>query len=341
MRESYISLGVSDKPVVNIVLRRKQEGPVKRICQSIFNWIDDIFPFSLVRNAIPEEMKHLDHFLSFAEIPRYVSRGYMTDSPCPKIVNLYHLDKRRKHVSYSKYFDACNYICVQSNEWRDHLIEVEEVDPSKIRVIYTGVVSATVNFDETPKIKPFIPLSDVRRKNLRKEFSIPEDVFVVGHLGRDQELRKDCSTLYKALDVMGKKVFPIFFEDSGYNAGAKKLGNEGFSRFRDIYNLMDLYVVSSIIEGGPLGFIEATACGVPVISTRVGMALDLNSRDLFFDFGSVKQLVDRITYVIDNKKTVKENTVQLRSSLSWLDWEWSAKQYYKMYRDSLMSFGFI
>ena len=35
---------------------------------------------------------------------------------------------------------------------------------------------------------------------------------------------------------------------------------------------MDLYLITSREEGGPKGLIESMAAGVPVVSTRVGMA---------------------------------------------------------------------
>ena len=38
---------------------------------------------------------------------------------------------------------------------------------------------------------------------------------------------------------------------------------------------MDFYVVTSREEGGPMALMESMACGVPVVSTMVGMASDL------------------------------------------------------------------
>lgn len=37
-----------------------------------------------------------------------------------------------------------------------------------------------------------------------------------------------------------------------------------------LYDHIDMLVCTSVVEGGPLGILEAAACGVPVISTRVG-----------------------------------------------------------------------
>ena len=46
-----------------------------------------------------------------------------------------------------------------------------------------------------------------------------------------------------------------------------------------LYNLLDVYLVTSRSEGGPRGILEAVAAGCPVLSTRVGLADDvLNPR---------------------------------------------------------------
>ncbi len=42
-----------------------------------------------------------------------------------------------------------------------------------------------------------------------------------------------------------------------------------------LYHALDLYLVTSREEGGPMGLMESMASGVPVVSTAVGMAPDL------------------------------------------------------------------
>lgn len=47
------------------------------------------------------------------------------------------------------------------------------------------------------------------------------------------------------------------------------------SRLPAMYSLLDVYLVTSAIEGGPLTVLEALACGTPVVSTRVGFVPDV------------------------------------------------------------------
>ena len=42
-----------------------------------------------------------------------------------------------------------------------------------------------------------------------------------------------------------------------------------------LYQALDIYLITSREEGGPMGLIESMSCGVPVVTTKVGMAEDL------------------------------------------------------------------
>ena len=39
-----------------------------------------------------------------------------------------------------------------------------------------------------------------------------------------------------------------------------------------LYHALDIYLITSREEGGPMGLLESIACGTPVASTNVGMA---------------------------------------------------------------------
>lgn len=69
----------------------------------------------------------------------------------------------------------------------------------------------------------------------------------------------------------------------GYLVSALKKADIKFKHFEvgnylDVpfyYHALDLYLITSREEGGPKGLIEALASGVPVVSTPVGMCVDL------------------------------------------------------------------
>ena len=42
-----------------------------------------------------------------------------------------------------------------------------------------------------------------------------------------------------------------------------------------LYQALDLYLITSREEGGPMGLMESMSCGIPVVTTNVGMAADV------------------------------------------------------------------
>ena len=51
----------------------------------------------------------------------------------------------------------------------------------------------------------------------------------------------------------------------------------------ELYNLLDLYIVTSRIEGGPQAIIECGLSKTPIISTDVGVASEILSVNSIFD----------------------------------------------------------
>jgi glycosyltransferase involved in cell wall biosynthesis len=63
-----------------------------------------------------------------------------------------------------------------------------------------------------------------------------------------------------------------------------------------LYHPLDLYLVTSREEGGPMALMESMSSHVPVVSTRVGMAPDLiedGVNGALVDVGDVEAIVDR------------------------------------------------
>lgn len=59
-----------------------------------------------------------------------------------------------------------------------------------------------------------------------------------------------------------------------------------------LYNLLDLYVVSSRSEGGPQSVMEAAAARCPIVSSRVGVAEDiLDSTSIYRDVAMAQKLI--------------------------------------------------
>jgi glycosyltransferase involved in cell wall biosynthesis len=61
-----------------------------------------------------------------------------------------------------------------------------------------------------------------------------------------------------------------------------------------ILNALDLLVIASSRETGPLVLLESLACAIPVISTPVGVAPDLLPPDALFPVGDAHILARRL-----------------------------------------------
>ena len=59
-----------------------------------------------------------------------------------------------------------------------------------------------------------------------------------------------------------------------------------FSELNELYNILNLYIVSSRVEGGPQSIIEASLCKTPIISTDVGIASEILSEESIFEMDS-------------------------------------------------------
>ncbi len=97
------------------------------------------------------------------------------------------------------------------------------------------------------------------------------------------------------------------------------------------YQILDLYIISSRIEGGPMSLLESLACGVPLVSTKVGMVPDFivdRVNGALADVDDVKSLILRSEEIINNKEiqqNIRNNGVK---SISNLDWSIIVERYF-------------
>lgn len=64
-----------------------------------------------------------------------------------------------------------------------------------------------------------------------------------------------------------------------------------------LYNVLDLYVVASRSEGGPMAILEAAAASTAVVSPRLGLAPDVLDEDLIY--ATIDEAVDKIAHDVE------------------------------------------
>ena len=91
----------------------------------------------------------------------------------------------------------------------------------------------------------------------------------------------------------------------------------------DYYSDIDILICTSKCEGTPNPVLEAMACGVPVISTRVGIVPDAlgNKQKQFILKERTKEcLKEKIIYLLNHKKIFQELSEENQQEIK--DWTW-------------------
>ncbi|HKO18327.1 MAG TPA: glycosyltransferase family 4 protein [Acidobacteriaceae bacterium] len=124
-----------------------------------------------------------------------------------------------------------------------------------------------------------------------RRFGIPPDRFVVGFLAnkgsaRDQG-RKGIDILFEVARRAAKQIpnFHLVIGGPGWDEEAEELRASGVSvsstgyirraDVPDLYCALDVYLLTSRVEGGPCTVFEAMACETAVVSTKVGVVPEL------------------------------------------------------------------
>jgi glycosyltransferase involved in cell wall biosynthesis len=115
---------------------------------------------------------------------------------------------------------------------------------------------------------------------------------------------------------------------------------ENFLDLVNCYNVLDLYIVSSRAEGGPKAILESFASGVPIVTTKVGMA-PLVVKQGFN--GYVAEIEDKEQIIKYSVEVLKNEDLRNNFILNGLEtvqkysWENIAKLYYKKIYKKLLN----
>ena len=160
------------------------------------------------------------------------------------------------------------------------------------------------------------------KSELRQKYDISNDAFVIGSFQKDTEGKDDMiPKLSKGPDIFIKIVEDIkktnenvFIILTGWrrNYVMKELNNikvkylyfelVDMKSLNELYNCLDLYIVSSRVEGGPRSILECGLARIPIISTSVGISeLILSPESIydFNDFASYKLAKPNIEYAYE------------------------------------------
>lgn len=226
------------------------------------------------------------------------------------------------------YFEIVNVPCsIEQN-----LLIEKGVPANKLQVTPEGV-------------EPFFQKLKFEEKTFnRKKLGIPEGAFCIGFFqkdgsgwdeGNEPKLEKGPDIFIETIRRLSKKYNNIFVVLTGPSRGyvkgrLKEIGvpfiHKYLSEYKDIihyYSVLDLYLITSRTEGGPKSVLESLACGVPVVSTCVGMSKDIiedNINGFLCNIEDVDQICERSEALILNKKLreyFSKNGIETVKRYSW------------------------
>ena len=192
------------------------------------------------------------------------------------VATLHHVDSDAS-IEPAKYLDAVTTGC---EYWRDYHSKFV-CDPAKLVMVHYGL-----------DVELFRPAtSGKERLKARRRFGIEDHEFVVGFSAKrssDSGNRKGINVLEALMEMSVEKNEKItwFVRGPGWQSLVDRLRARNAKiiyvpflamekEVAESYRVLDAFVVTSRIEGGPYPLIEAMSSGVPVVSTPVGIALEV------------------------------------------------------------------
>lgn len=194
-----------------------------------------------------------------------------------------------------KEFDLC-YTNLEKYHGQISRLQVSHAAMLEV-VLSTGIAPEKVFFIPIG-INPtfFTPQTSELLRLARRKYKVPENAVVVGSFQKDgvgwgeglePKWPKGPEVFLEAVGILKKSIPNLFVLLSGpargfVKEGLKKLGVpfqhcflKHYPEIAQLYHCLDVYICASREEGGPKSVLESMACGVPLVTTRVGQAEDM------------------------------------------------------------------
>ena len=163
------------------------------------------------------------------------------------------------------------------------------------------------------------------KKKLRDELGFNDEDYLVGSFQRDTEgngsnlpkLIKGPDIFYKLLseNLKDKKNLKVVLAGKRRNYIIQKLEQADIpfkyfemvntEKLNKLYNVLDLYIVSSRIEGGPQAILECAISKTPILSTNVGVAPEILHPSSIYNSKNFDDAKINIEYAYDNAALFK------------------------------------
>ena len=213
-----------------------------------------------------------------------------------------------------RHHERISRLQVSHSQMRDIVLE-SGIREDKVHLIPIGLNDAF-----------FSPQTPESRRQYREKYKIPQEAVVIGSFQKDgngwgeglePKLIKGPDILVESLGRLNDCVDNLHVLLSGPSRGyvKKRLTQLGIAHHHfylddypqvgELFQCLDGYIISSRQEGGPKAVLESMASAVPLVSTRVGQAMDLvedGVNGFLVDVEDVDGIVDKMLNVLTNSE---------------------------------------
>lgn len=131
-----------------------------------------------------------------------------------------------------------------------------------------------------------------------------------------------------------------FSQDNKLSDFVEFKGWVDFEELEHLYNSSDVFVLPSLFEGMPSVVLQAMACGLPIISSRVQGSEDLikpGVNGYLVEIGSVDDITDKMIRVITDGGMRKQMGIKSREIIKGYSWDNVSSRYEELYRQAIDS----
>ncbi len=268
----------------------------------------------------------------------YVHAAYRADNRSSARAQLkqqlnYQIALRTEKIALQK----AKLVIANSIVTQNHLIDLLQIDPSKVKTIYLGT---------DPTI--FYPVTDIEKAALRAEYGWDLDLPIIVFIGALGDRRKGFDTLFSAWVRLCKDPnwtarlvaigvgdeLPLWQQRTQAAGLTDRIQFLGFRRdVPSILRSADCLVAPTRYEAYGLGVHEALCCGLPAITTAtagVAERYSLELQDLLLpDANDVEDLVSRLYRWQQQQEYYRQQAIDLSASLRRYTWDDMAKDIVK------------
>lgn len=249
------------------------------------------------------------------------------------------MENYRSHIKIS----TCVYDHLFLGEDYDNLnteifsfVDAYYVSSKKLYNIYN-----TSNFSLNLKkiITDGVDLEKFYLKNNNKFDDIEKRKVVIGWSGNSKwsDHLDDPKGLHSILTPTLKKLSEEGYEFQIYYADKAKK-HIPYEDMPEYYEKIDIFICVSSMEGTPNPVLEAMACGIPVISTNVGIVPEVfgeKQKEFILEERNVESLEEKLKNLLNNRYKLSELSKENLNSIKVWDWKIKIKKF-KEYFDDLL-----